>query len=167
MANHLSNNNMHYISRIDNRATHGYWVRLFQFADGNGMTFQKFFPDLSCGGKRKALSKAKTYRDKKMKVMPKMPLRIYHERISPRNTTGVIGVQLITRYGPDGTPNYYYAAGWYEQKYKKISKCFAVLKYGEDEAFNLACEARAEGIKGIEKVRRKFKKAVQALQLPP
>jgi hypothetical protein len=43
---------------------------------------------------------------------------------------------------------------------------WSLLPVSEDEAFNLACEARAEGIEGIEKVRRKFKKAVKALQLP-
>jgi hypothetical protein len=131
------------------------------------MTFQKSFPDFSCGGKREALRKAKAWRDEKMKLFPNTPIRIVHEKISPRNTTGVIGVQLCERYGPDGSPQFFYTASWYEEKYKRINKSFSVGKYGEDEAFNLACDARAEGIEGIEKVRRKFKKAVKALQLPP
>jgi hypothetical protein len=102
-----------------------------------------------------------------MKFLPDKPIRITHEKISPRNTTGVIGVQLDKRYNPDGSVLYSYSASWYEKKYKKNTRCFSVLKFGEVEAFNLACEARAQGIEGIEKVRRKFKKAVKALHLPP
>ena len=155
---------MHYISRQDSNHTHGYWVRIFQFGDGNGMTFQKSFPDLSCGGKRQALRKAKAWRDKKMKFLPDIPIRITHEKISPRNTTGVIGVQLDRKVFKNGYEYFTYVASWYPEKYNRQTKYFPVDKYGEAVAFRLACEARAQGIEGIEKVRQKFKKAVKALQ---
>ena len=155
---------MHYISRMDYRATHGYWVRIFNFGDGNGMTFQKLFCDLSHGGKRKALRKAKAWRDKKMEFLPDKPIRIIHEKISPRNTAGVIGVQLDRKVFKNGDEYFTYVASWYPEKDNKQRKYFPIDKYGEAEAFRLACEARAQGIEGIEKVRQKFKKAVKALQ---
>ena len=51
------------ISRIDSRATHGWFVRLgwHTTRQGKRPRFVSFFPDLRHGGKRKALAAAQTW----------------------------------------------------------------------------------------------------------
>lgn len=53
-----------------------------------------------------------------------------------RNKTGVIGVSRDTHNGQ-------YVASWYEVDRKLKQRRFAVKKFGEQEAFRLACECRA------------------------
>lgn len=63
-----------------------------------------------------------------------------------RNTTGVTGVKLqrVSRIKVDGSmAEYrYYTAHWRDLSGKRVDKSFPIAKYGEDEAFRLACEYR-------------------------
>lgn len=63
------------------------------------------------------------------------------------NKTGVVGVALCECGGHYGSP--YYMAYWNELDGKRKSKCFSTWKYGEKEAFNLACEHRTSQIKRL------------------
>lgn len=56
------------------------------------------------------------------------------------NTTGVTGVH-ITEKSPG---RWAYVATWREASQKSGTKSFSVTKYGEDEAFRLACEYRKQ-----------------------
>jgi hypothetical protein len=61
-------NNLYGICRIDQPAkkNHGWYVRITLF----GIITCKFFPDVSLGGKEKALKLAQTYRDALVAQLP-------------------------------------------------------------------------------------------------
>ena len=68
-----------------------------------------------------------------------------NRRISLNNTTGVNGVMLEYRKGiPDR-----YRTEWKEMDGTRRSKSFSINKYGKEEAFRLACEARENAIKEL------------------
>jgi len=56
------------------------------------------------------------------------------------NKTGIVGVALCVCGGHYGSP--YYMAYWNELDGKRKSKCFSTWKFGEKEAFKMACEYR-------------------------
>lgn len=62
------------------------------------------------------------------------------------NTSGVTGVHLAVqrRLKPNGSDyeDRYYVAQWYDTSGKKMSKRFNIRKYGEEKAFELACNYR-------------------------
>lgn len=64
-----------------------------------------------------------------------------------RNKTGVVGVCLVI---PKKTAPHY-LAHWRELDGKKRNKCFAIQKYGNEEAFRLACEYRQNKILELNK----------------
>lgn len=61
---------------------------------------------------------------------------------SIRNTSGVTGVSYMNSRGGD-----YWTAYWKDGKLK--AKCFSIAKYGNDEAFRLACEHRTKMIEEL------------------
>ena len=72
-----------------------------------------------------------------------------NRRMRSDNKTGVNGVSLkktLMRNKKDY--HYSYTTWWYENG-KKRSKTFALNKYGKEEAFRLACEARENAIKEL------------------
>lgn len=70
-----------------------------------------------------------------------------HNRSKPvTNTSGVTGVSLTTKRSKD-----YWRASWREDG-KLRNKCYSVEEFGSDEAFQLACNWRAEMIKRLNEV---------------
>ena len=61
-----------------------------------------------------------------------------------RNITGVMGVFLR-----ESESRRYYYAQWREVSGPYRSRYFSINKYGEEEAFRLACQAREEAIKRL------------------
>lgn len=61
---------------------------------------------------------------------------------SSNNTSGTVGVTLLTN--PNGRSSWY--ACWTDLEGKQKRRSFAVTKYGNDKAFELACKARKEAI---------------------
>jgi hypothetical protein len=59
-----------------------------------------------------------------------------------RNKSGVNGVHLSVNQG-----RLYWVAQWNDTKGKRVGKTFAVTKYGDEEAFKLACLAREQAVK--------------------
>lgn len=57
------------------------------------------------------------------------------------NSSGVTGVGRYSRKNHE-----YWLAFWVGDNGKRVSKCFNINKYGNDEAFRLACEYRAKKI---------------------
>ncbi len=136
------------ISRIDSKVcrTYGWYVRV-RF---NGKIVSKMFSDLKYGGRAKALMKARRFYKKTMRKLvkrhtdfntDKIPIKTIISR-NDRNNTGVVGVQKIVRQKKDGTLYQAYRANWTETDGKSKTKFFSVEKYGDRQAFKLACELR-------------------------
>ena len=104
--------------------------------------YQKVF-SLS-GGERKALAKARRWRKEKLREIQNLreadnPLR----RKQSNNTSGITGV----RHGRTAWSDVW-SATWTENG-KQFHRSFSIEKFGEEEAFKLACKARAEAEKRI------------------
>ena len=101
--------------------------------------YQKVF-SLSDGGQRKALAKARRWRKEKLREIQNLPeAQNPLKRKQSNNTSGITGV----RRGKTA-----WSATWTENG-KQFHRSFAVEKFGEEEAFKRACQARAEAEKRI------------------
>ena len=100
--------------------------------------YQKVF-SLS-GGERKTLAKARRWRKEKLREIQNSPeANNPLKRIQSNNKSGIAGVQRGRTA---------WSARWVENG-KQQHRSFAVEKFGEEEAFRLACQARAEAEKRI------------------
>ena len=138
------------ISRIDSdfNHTHGWYVRVRK----DGKVHSKFFSDKKYGGIAKALMKARRHYKKEMQSImsetlgeapSKIPDRVLVTK-NKNNNTGVIGVQKIVRENPGGSIYQAYRVCWTEKGGKARTKFFSIDKFGEKEAFNMACKFRRE-----------------------
>ena len=64
------------------------------------------------------------------------------------NSSGVCGVSLLTNKTAKGT-NSYWSAKWADRDGRQVNKRFSVARYGDEEAFRLACEYRTKMIKEL------------------
>lgn len=95
--------------------------------------FQKVFA-LS-HGERKALAAARKWRAEKLREIQDLPeARNPLKKMMKNNTSGITGVQRRETA---------WSATWVENGVQ-LYRSFAVGKFGEDAAFRLACQARAE-----------------------
>ena len=136
------------ISRIDSGATHGWFVRGYR----NRKTVSKFFADRKHGGKGKALLLAKSHRDElhaDIAATPKAERKRRVVAVDSRNSTGEIGVALITRTGGNGVVQDYYIATWRPEPNQQRSKSFSVSKYGKSSAFERAKQLRRKMMREI------------------
>ncbi len=100
--------------------------------------YQKVFA-LSAG-ERKALAQARRWRKERLREIQNSPeAQNPLKKLMKNNTSGITGV----RRGKTA-----WSATWVENG-TQIHRSFAVEKFGEDEAFKLACQARAEAEKRI------------------
>jgi len=100
--------------------------------------YQKVF-SLS-GGARKTLARARRWRKEKLREIQNSPeAQNPLRKMQSNNKSGIAGVQC----GKTA-----WSARWVENG-KQQHRSFAVEKFGEDEAFKLACQARAEAEKRI------------------
>ncbi len=87
------------------------------------------------GGERKTLAKARKWRKERLREIQNSPeAQNPLKKLMKNNTSGISGV----RRGKTA-----WSATWVENK-KQIHRSFAVEKHGENEAFRLACQARAD-----------------------
>ncbi|CAN5569434.1 hypothetical protein BH18ACI1_BH18ACI1_15900 [soil metagenome] len=120
------------IYRVNYPSHNGYRVYL-KF---KGVEYQKVFG--VSGGERKALAQARRWRKEKLREIQNLPeANNPLKKLMSNNTSGITGV----RRGKTA-----WSATWVENG-KQIHRSFAVEKHGEDEAFRLACRARAEAEK--------------------
>ncbi|MEM9586078.1 MAG: AP2/ERF family transcription factor [Planctomycetota bacterium] len=137
------------ISRVDADSKHGYLVRVMR----RGNRKQKFFSDSTYGGKRKAQDAARAFRDKLEKSMKSYSAKELAKKERSNNTSGTVGVRLVeeTDYRWASEPTYrYWVAQWSPAKGVRRTKRFSVEKYGEDEAYRLAVNARRKGVRQME-----------------
>lgn len=138
------------ISRVDaspdrTTKTAGWEVRLQR----NRVKHTRFFADSTYGGKLAALREAKLYRDDVESSFTKMNVAEKSESPSVRNQSGVVGVRRHQQKDRCGEFVYHYwvwVAQWTDGRGRRRTRSFSVQKYGEDEAFRLACEAREIGV---------------------
>jgi hypothetical protein len=62
--------------------------------------------------------------------------------------TNISGVNGVSRCS-NGYGNFYWKAHWVSAEGRSKSKTFSILKYGNDEAFKLACDYRAKMIEQL------------------
>jgi hypothetical protein len=105
-----------------------------------GRVYFGTFHDLKHGGSKKALAAAITWRDRQLKRAGVLSFREFHAHRRSNNTSGVAGVHFLTSAAqPRGT---------WQAKIKlpdgrKVTKSFAVRRFGRREAFKRAVAARA------------------------
>lgn len=139
---HRPDNN-YAIARIDlpSAGTHGWQVRLQR----RGIKYGKFFADRIYGGSEPALLTARSWRDQLIEELTRRPSTRICER-SPRNSSGVVGVSKITVVSANGASYQFWQATWSPAPGQRRCVKFSIKRHGDSKAFELAVEARTEGI---------------------
>lgn len=128
----------------------GWEVRLQR----RGKKTEKFFADRRNGGKRGALTAAQTFRDEIEAAATKYTVKELAETPSSRNQSGMVGVRLHQQKDVRGEFEYYYwywVAQWTDGRGRRRTRSFSIHQHGDEEAYQLACEAR---VKGVEQANR-------------
>lgn len=135
------------ITRLDqvSVATHGWQVRLQR----KGVRHGRFFSDSAWGGREAALEQAVRFRDRLLARLERQNVDCIaspssHTLPASRNRSGVVGVARIVQRGDKGVEYHFWQASWTTSEGQRKTVRFSVLKYGEELALTLACEARRE-----------------------
>lgn len=105
--------------------------------------YQKNFSKKKHGGWGKAQVAAKKWRDQQLKILPPKMMNA-EGRMSPLNTSGVVGITLTcsTFKSKSGNRDYWnWKAKWPDCDFKG-GIGWSISKYGEDDAFALAVLSR-------------------------
>lgn len=145
-----SNRAIHYkgISRIDSKTTKGWLVRGYK----NGKRYSKLFSDRKLKSLEEALRQAREFYQELSARLKAMPARPRAKKIvykDMRNSTGVIGVSRLKKFGKHGKSLEFYSVTW--RPAPGVQKCtsFSIGKYGEQEAFKRAVTCRFDGLKQL------------------
>ncbi len=122
-------------NKFIHRVAKGWQVRM---KTPDGGDHSKWFGDTHFGSNKKALQRAVKYRNS---VMKQYNIPLDHSRPQPRQsssktTTGIVG---ISYFNNTWKAHYYNAV-----EGKQQNKQFSTTKYGECEAFEMACRYRYE-----------------------
>ena len=148
----MGRNSVYGVSRVDNEAsrTHGWLVTIQR----RGVIHRKHFSDGIYGGKQKAFSAAKQFRDEVIAKYPPFSLREYSSIVKRNNRSGVVGVCRYcaseTRDMPDEKQRWFWVASWPLPSGKRKRVKFSVNKYGDEGAFKMALKARKDALKKLE-----------------
>ncbi len=115
-----------------------------------GQKFEEFFSDQRYHGKRNALVAAQGRRDEIESGIARYSNAERAERPSSRNKSGMVGVRLHQQKDIRGEYEYYYwywVAQWTDGRGRRRTRSFSIHRHGDEEAYNLACEARRKGLK--------------------
>lgn len=157
------------IARIDqeprpgkNVGQYGWWVRVKR----GGKIIQHFFYDSDHGGKEQSLIEAKLFRDAVKSQYLEHPTT---ESIlsgiraqNKRNKSGIMGVNRTSHTYTSKGHKYQrlqWQAHWPTGDGKQVNKTFSIKKYGEEGAYQLALQARKDG---LAKYSRKLHPALRA-----
>jgi len=138
------------ISRLDQESvgTHGWQVRFQR----KGVRQGRFFSDSEWGGKRRALAIARKYRDQllaqaeRQDAVAGRAVRV-QTVVTRRNQSGVVGVSRISQRSAKGDEYHFWQASWTSPDGTRETVRFSVRKFGDEEAFQRACEARRKAIR--------------------
>jgi len=138
------------ITRIDvegkRRAVHAYRVSIRK----RNKHYIKYFTDVACGGKMKALIEAKKYRDEIIHKTHPFTRAELSKSIKTKNKSGMVGVTLIETVDRrrKKTHKYLYWKAWWSPEIgKPKTAMFSINKYGYEKALRLAKRARLKGLK--------------------
>ncbi len=137
-------------ARVDSESTnsHGWLVRILRGTERRS----RFFSDKAHGGKAKAKKKAEEcYQTWVAEMDPPISTR---DKITKRNSSGVVGVHLATESDPRYKDCQYvsYVASWMTEDKRRCNIRFLVNKYGKKNALALATIAREMKCTDREKV---------------
>ncbi|MFT4640875.1 MAG: hypothetical protein ACI8T1_004208 [Verrucomicrobiales bacterium] len=138
------------ISRIDQpeKKNHGFYVRITH----TGTLYQRYFPDKASGGKNKALTKAKVYRDEVVAKLPKAKQEAIASRRKKILQSGVTGVTHVVAKAPGGKKVYeYWQAAWDDAAGSRRTAKFSISRYGQKEALEMAKKAQRKGARAAKK----------------
>lgn len=119
----------------------------------HGENVAKLFRTRDYGSARAALKAARAWRDSMSGAMPLETKQEFSQRVRPDNTSGCAGVYLKrqTVHRGDWTGEYAFWQAQAPQGVKPFrSRSFSVDRYGFDEAFARAVQARAEFVSEAE-----------------
>lgn len=150
-------------ARVDSESTnsHGWLVRILRGTERRS----RFFSDKTHGGKAKSKKKAEAcYQSWVAEMEPPISTR---DKITKRNSTGVVGVHLATESDPRYTDCQYvsYVASWMTENRVRRNIRFLVNKYGKKNALALATIARENQCTDREKIIAMFEKANGPLKM--
>jgi hypothetical protein len=143
------------IQRNEHHGFSGWAVRVKR---GGRMVHQRYFSDRRFGGKRQALARALKDRDAVLRKLP----RSHPKQRSVSNKTGVVGVfvtRRLSRRRAKGKRRVlrYYEANWMwpPGSRRQVQRSFSWTKYGREEAWRLAVEARRAALRRIAQEERR------------
>ena len=138
------------ITRIDqpHKKNHGYYVRIRH----RGTCHSKFFSDRSNGGKREALRLARDHRDSLLAKLPgKVPVA-KRKRVPQCAEPGITHVRSKQRDTVGKVKHYdYWQASWMDENGKRRTAKFAISRYGDDRAQQMAIKARRKALQEVKK----------------
>jgi hypothetical protein len=130
------------ITRLDLEDSHnfGYMVRIFR----NGQRFSAYFSDRKCGGKRNAKKQAQECYEKLVAKHGPANRQSCLNKITARNTTGVVGIHIATSTDTRWSGGTYkaYCASWINDDGSRGKLAFSWKKYGKKAAMEYAMYAR-------------------------
>ncbi len=132
---------MYAIARIDLEkvASFGWQVRMQR----RGVKYGKFFSDRSYGSREGSLRAAQQWRDA---LVAELASQTRVCTPSPRNRSGVVGVSKVSVIGANGNHYFFWQATWSPEPGRRRCVKFSIQRYGDDEAFQLAVQARERGV---------------------
>jgi len=131
------------ISRIDQpeKHNHGWFVRLMC----RGKMYSAFCSDKNCGGRSKALAKAKVIYAKMVKDHPPMSRKEFSQIVRRPSKSGIPGVTKVIKF-VQGRKYIFWQATWSPKLSLIAKKAYSVDKHGPAKAKMLAIQARKAGL---------------------
>ena len=150
-------------ARVDSESTnsHGWLVRILRGSEKRS----RFFSDKAHGGRAKSKKKAEEcYQAWVAEMQPPNSTR---DKITRRNSTGVVGVHLATETDPRYKDCLYvsYVASWMNEERRRCNIRFLVNKYGKKNALALATIARENMCTDRDKVVEMYEKVHGPLKM--
>ncbi len=129
---------MYAVTRAKKAKNAWYWRVTFR---RRGKRYSRTFHDLKHGGSKKALAAAIAWRDRQLKRTGVLSFREFCAHRRSNNTSGVAGVHFLRSAAQ---PHGIWQAKIKLPDGRKMTKSFAVRRFGERQAFRLAVAARAK-----------------------
>ncbi len=130
------------ITRLDLEDTHnhGFMVRIFR----EGQRYSAYFSDKKCGGKRKAKKMAQECYDKMVAEHGPANRKSCFNRVTNRNSTGIVGVHIAKNVDHRWSGESYqaYCASWVSEDGSRPKLAFSWKRYGKAKALEYAIYAR-------------------------
>ncbi len=147
----LRSSSVYAIYRVDHdpSRTHSWLVTLQR----RGRIYNRHFSDRVHGGKRQALKAATAYRDRlnsELRPLTRQQLCAIRKKNNRSGVSGVSRVDVMEKGRRGGLfHRVYWDVQWPIGNGKARHKKFSVKKYGEKQAFELACKARRTALRSL------------------